>query len=61
MYVQETVPSEVRKIILEDNDKIKLILKRTDIYLEDEHKGLCQNIYLDYIPLVNQQKALSFR
>jgi len=57
LWVSRTLPSTVRKMIMQNNNKIKFILRRNGIFFEDENKRVRKNIYLDYIQRLTKPKT----
>ncbi|MGM0366513.1 MAG: hypothetical protein ACQEP5_08260 [Actinomycetota bacterium] len=57
LWVQRTLASTVRKMIMQNNNKIKFILARNGILLEDEDKGIRKNVYLDYVQRLTKRKT----
>jgi hypothetical protein len=56
LWVKRTLPGTVRKMIMDNNNKIRFILRRSGISFEDDGKGFRKNIYLDYMQRLTRRK-----
>ena len=55
MWVSRTDPYNVRKIIMQNEEKIKLVLERNGILVTEENKGVRKNLYLEYIHRITRR------
>jgi hypothetical protein len=47
-WVTKVKPSKVRELIMGDENRIRLVLERQNIFFEGDRKGIRQNLYLNY-------------
>ncbi len=55
LWVRRAFPDNARKIILKNSSKIKAILKRSGIYLDDKKGGIRENFYLDLVHRITRK------
>ena len=55
LWVSRTDPYNMRKIIMQDEEKIKLVLGRSGIFVTEENKGMRKNLYLEYIHRITRR------
>ena len=55
LWVSRTDPENVRKIIMQNEEKIKLVLERSGIFVSKENKGVRKNLYLEYIHRITRR------
>ena len=55
LWVSRTSPSNVHKIIMQNEEKIKLVLERSGTFIFKENKGVRKNLYLDNIHRITRR------
>ncbi|MCG9480015.1 MAG: hypothetical protein K9H14_07405 [Actinomycetia bacterium] len=56
LWASRTMVQTVRKMIMANNNKIKLVLRRAGIAFVDTDQEIRKNIYLDYIQRITQRR-----
>ncbi|MCL6087705.1 MAG: hypothetical protein M1475_04780 [Actinobacteria bacterium] len=48
LWVTKVSPVKVRSMVMEDENKIRLVLERQNIFFESDRKAVRSNLYLEY-------------
>lgn len=56
LWVQRTLANTVRKMIMENSNKLKSVLVRKGIFFEEGDEEARSNLYLDYIHRITKRK-----
>ena len=55
LWVKRTDPYNVRRIIMQNEEKIKLVLERNGIFITEKNKGIRKNLYLEYFHRITRR------
>jgi hypothetical protein len=52
LWVSRSIPSNLKKIIIQDENRIRLILERNNIIINEDNKDIRNNLYLENVKRV---------